>query len=1162
MRGKRLLKPYFQKDEDDYMECISDGTENNIDLSQGIIERSNKRYNQRKNKKVENLSCKSLGNESEKIGVSVLGTLINSLREKNETSESNLVSEKEEKEMIKTNKIGVRDNIKLRKKEKKHKNLEIVDMSNLLKKMDKIVVSKDNLNTRVNSQDNLKNMFDSFDAQGWCDNEYNFDNNLNNYGTTDVENDMINLTDLEKAMLPVIKEDYNSELSINEWLPSRFMELKSEVVRRLDDETIVIENKELCEFFYSQWIEQYNYMSTLTQDFNRDVHDCFVLNGQIPSVSTIKEFNPDLLLDPKDDKMPFTVQDLDGRVILSRLVYIANSQQKQIGEMNKANRCGASVDDYEFRKEYGVISKKAREKLWWLCRMAEHCGLIGREGKKMRYYLVQETGDEEGKVNSFIYANATINSSADITMEIFNQDINNSNENNLVEKSVSFSDKDLFNDEDNYEEYPLSQDLKDEDYLKDEPNQIDVKWSELSSLKISNRVRPWEKKKTESSVVQKSQEKAEKKDTTDSRIKLFKFMLKNIGPRPLWTMKSTSFEKVGRRTNKAGIEIEPPNDLSLREQGQLRIKWIQMRNQAEKLAIHHFKIIDPETKELYGDKLKYWSDLFNINLLIPNPDSPKIKRSGDDSNIKDMKTKEHNEVPIYNSLEDNIKHNSDNSIYESENISNFLPLDIEYVSEDENSDMLNNEIGSDKNANVSENNISVSENEEESKFIGNLDETNEGNSFVDIEEEDLEKASDDPFEGMQEREERHLEENLGDSIGENSERITDDENSDEYDQKVMKEKKEAYKRYITIRNNRRKLKKKMMEKYGHLLENEAEESDEDGVQFLKRGMEEEDSEDCDEDLDWDEISGFSDFIDDDKYNNELDGDAIQAHLKHMKQIEERQYRQLFTLEGLKERKNKIYGFLSEIQDDGVDGETRLEKKNNEIYNPVFFDDVVSEYWTDEEDYEYLSDEEINEKNMVDILGIDYDDWEKDNQKSEIKSSDESINLMRREKYIKLKNALLKEASSQIHLLKQRFHNLEEKMKEDISESEKASLREKYLVNADKLRMLLKSINNACNKCIYENHQYFDHIDISKYIQKRQENKLLKEKKNNNSHDSSEKTKARNNKINKIGNKSDILNYYDSEDELVTNYKLNKKNKNILNVRGARFIIENNNGNRK
>ncbi|OII74818.1 uncharacterized protein cubi_00371 [Cryptosporidium ubiquitum] len=1136
-KGKRLLKPF--ESEEELEEKLAQPSE---EETKSYFE-TKKRLNESKpGISHEGIDKISRRKEKKRVGTGVLGTLVDSIRQKDTQIFDNLEAESLSEE-DKTFKVSKTKNLT---KKRKKKSTESIDISNLLCSLDN-TTSKENHKTNKSNGD-LDSMFESFNIPS-SDTESNSDFqtdrlekiNLNNNerdrkttqdiqsNTSEEDEELFNLTEIEKALKKCVKDDYNPSLKLNEWLPTHCIDVRSEIARQMDDDVEVKEITERHEFFYSQWIEQISYLSSLTKGFTRSIQDCFVREGQILAISSIKENNPELLLDP-DDKILITVQNSDGCVVLNRLVNIANSQEKLLNDMNKETGISTiTEDDSTLRLKYGIISLKARTKLWWFCRMAEHCGLVGREGNNMIKYHVLEKPRKKMS-NSIFSINANIVSSIDPNMDLFNKN-------------------DLDSNKEDYD------DLTDDEYGDKNSdtvrmNEMDSKWSYISSIKVSEKTRPWEKrlKKSELEFSEAKSPKDEESTGNRSKKELFKFMLKNIGPRPIWTSIIGDVDKFGRFP----LEIEPPVNLSLREQGQLKIKWLQMKSQAEKLATHHFKIMDPETKDLDHDIIKYWSKLFKVNLLFPLDETHKIRKvDKSDTNNSNLSIDSSHVVKEVIIEEDNNKDNGNDqkpntfSFFEDANTTkrNSLPLDVEFVSDLSESDpeiIQENDEGCESEEGIVDINEGNKNNDlrAESKL---LDDTNEYYSAEEVLEYGLEKKP-----------ESDKEENIQENEG-----VYDSD-----DEAKLEIKRKAYRKLKAIRRNRRKFKKKMMEKYGHLFEDEAEESDDDGIRILKRGISGDDSDvdDNDDDMDWDELSGFSDFIDDNNYEDgELDGDAIQAHLKHMKQIEEKQYRQLFTLEGIKERKNKVYGFATNL-DDGIEGETRLEKKKNEmLFNSAFFDDdVISEFWTDEEeldDYE----EEIDERDLTEMVGLNYEEWQ-NSLPSKLNSSDESLNEKRKFKYNILKESLIKEASNSINLLKQRFKSIQTKLSEDvdINPEEKRELQTKYMECIEKLKKLLNSIHFACNKCIYENHQFFDHIDIYEYIQKRQEVRKQNKSRVKNADESKVKFKGKyQNKYlrENINPLNKIVNHIsDSEDEIIDHKKVRKSGKNIVNIKGGRFMI--------
>lgn len=1129
-KGKRLLKPVESEEEleEELANCNEEESKSNYEKKK----RSSKNKLKISDERMSKIFCKK---ERKTVGTGVLGTLVNSIKEDDTQmlERSELESISEEEKQFKASKT--KNLIRKRKK----KTSESIDVSNLLNSLDNTALKR---NSKINKSDRgLDTMFESFSIPS-SDTENNSDFQIDHFEKLNTENDekyeninkhihedtseddeLLNLTEIEKALRKCVKDDYNSSLGLNEWLPTHCIDVRSEIARQMDDDVKIKEITERHEFFYSQWMEQIGYLSSLTKGFTRSVKDCFVREGQVLAISSIKESNPELLLDP-DDKILITVQNSDGCVILNRLVNIANSQEKLLIDMNKETEFSRIAEnDSKIRLKYGVISLKARTKLWWFCRMAEHCGLVRREGNNIIKYYVEEKCRKKA-LNSLFSTNADIVSSVDPTMELFNKNGSDSNKDDNSDLS-----EDQYNDKNDKTE---------------KMTEIDSKWSGLSSIKVSDKARPWERrtKNTEVNHIEIKSPKDEKSTLNCSKKKLFKFMLKNIGPRPIWS--STSIIRDADNSGEFPIEVEPPTNLSLREQGQLKIKWLQMKSQAEKLATHHFKIMDPETKDLDHDSLKYWSKLFKVNLLFPLDETVKIRRvDKSDANNSSMFIENNlamTEVVVETNDEDKRDDQNSNSVMFFEDINktkrNSLPLDVEFVSDLSESDpeiIQENDNRYKPEVETTEINQDEMRNDilAESKLA---DDTNEYHSAEEVFEYELkEKSESDKEECIQESEE---------------------DNDSEEENLEIKEK--LYKKLKAIRRNRRKFKKKMMEKYGHLFENEAEESDDDGVKILKRGIDGDDSDDDnDDEMDWDELSGFSDFIDDNNYEDgELDGDAIQAHLKHMKQIEEKQYRQLFTLEGIKERKNKVYGFAAN-QDDGIEGETRLEKKKNEmLFNSAFFDDdVISELWTDEEMDDY--DEEIDERNLTEMVGLEYEEWQ-NSIRNKVNSSDESLNEKRRLNYNILKESLIKEASSSINLLKQRLKSIQYKLNEHDGNSleDKKELQTKYIEYIEKMKKLLHSIHSACNKCIYENYQFFDHIDIYEYIQKRQEAK--KQKKPNIKNTDKLKSKYQSkyfreniNPLNKVINTNS-----DSEDEIINQKKIHMNGKNIVNIKGGRFMI--------
>lgn len=1159
---KRLLKPVESEEEldEELPHPVGEESSDDFGTKKKLIKNKFGAFS-------ENVDQISQKKEKRRGGTGVLGTLIDSIREKDtqkmDDSEFESVSEKDEQ--FKTSKVK-----RLSKKRKK-KGADSIDVSNLLCSLDNTSKQK----SKSKSNRDLDTMFESFSMPS-SDSESNFGSKMDDFendvidrkvdkeihdNTSEEDDEFLNLTEIEMALRKCVKNDYNPSLELNEWLPTQCIDVRSEVAHQMDDDVIINEITEKHEFFYSQWIEQIGYLSSLTKGFTRNIQECFVREGQISSISNIKESNPELLLDP-EDKILITVQNSDACVILNRLVNIANSQEKLIIEMSKETGI-SNIDekDSTIRLKYGIISLKARSKLWWFCRMAEHCGLVGREGNNMiKYYVLDKSRKETS--NSIFSTNADIISSIDPSMELFNK---NNSESNMDD------DNDMTGDEcgENHAE-------------TEQMSEMDSKWLDISSIKVSNKVRPWERR---AKKVETKSQNVEGSIANCSKKELFKFMLKNIGPRPIWT-NSGAIGDVNNH-NKFNIEIEPPTNLSLREQGQMKIKWLQMKNQAEKLATHHFKIMDPETKDLDHDNLKYWCKLFKVNLLFPPCKSDNIRRVGNNdtinSNIPLEKNPEIVEVmkDVKNNQYVNNQKISPLSYFENitENKRNSLPLDVEFISESDGEAIEEIDQGYDHAPEVEEKKGEEKEEEgEEEEGEEEVEEEEEQEEEEEKDEKDVRGADDmdqvnanhynegenkladvNEYHSAEEIFNQEIDEKTESDKEGNIKEREDNENSEE--ETNLKMRIEAHKRLKAIRKKRMKLKRKMMERYGHLFENEAEESDDDGIKILRRGIggDYSDDDDDDDDIDWDELSGFSDFIDDNNYENgELDGDAIQAHLKHMKEIEEKQYRQLFTLEGIKERKNKVYGFAAG-QDDGIEGETRLEKKKNELlFNSAFFDDdVISEFWTDEEeldDYE----EEIDERNLTEMLGLNYEEWQNSLPKK-TNSSDESLNEQRKLKYNILKESLIKEASGSINILKQRLKSIQTKLsiEENISPNEKNQLQTKYIECMEKLKKLLHSIHSACNKCIYENPQFFDHIDIYEYIQKREESRSKKKFKAKNTEDKiKQKCKYQNkylrenvNPLNKIGKTGS-----DSEDDIINRKRVQKNGKNIVNVKGGRFKI--------
>lgn len=1077
------------------------------------VKKKSNRDESRESPSPENVGLKSHKGERKGRGTGVLSALIDSIREVESVSfedSGSLVSSEEGNEQPKRGKS------RKQSKKRKKKDAESVDISDLLTSLESQAL-KQSSETKGLKRD-MSSTFDAVSIPSssdestpdsrpdfGCETQESLSGVTSNQEQEDDE-EILSLTELEVALRRCVREDYSSSLKLNEWLPSQCIDARSEVARQMNEDVKAEDISERHEFFYSQWMEQIGYLSSLTKGFTRKIHDCFVNKDQISAISNIKESNPELLLDP-EDKILISVRNSEGCVILNRLVNIANSQEKLISEMNKeTGGSKAEESDSSLRLKYGVISLKARTKLWWYCRMAEHCKLVGREGGNViKYYVVENVRGGRRNSSSLIFSeNADIISSTDPTMQLFEKD------GSEVKKGET---------EHGGDEYEESGD----EIAK--MSELDSKWLELSSsVKVSNRARPWEKRRNEAEPKAPETKSPDVEEDTTSRSKeLFKFMLKNIGPRPIWT--STNIIGNKDELGEPPIEIEPPRNLSSREQGQLKIKWLQMKSQAEKLATHQFKIMDPETRDLDYDSLKHWCELFKVNLLFPRRETHKTRRI-DKYNILDTNQSmesEHLPAVVTEAVSETLI-SQDKELGESltdafETVTttkrNSLPLDLEYVSDVSGSEVeVIQEEGDVSDAEAVDLNLSKTDNDSE-----NIDD--------DYSVEDL----------------------TGHELGKDG-----SEEEDREDETNLGMRKEAYRKLKAIRRNRRRFKKRMMEKYGHLFENEAKESDEDGANILGRGVHgNDDDEDDDDDIDWDELSGFSDFIDDNNYEDgELDGDAIQAHLRHMKQIEEKQYRQLFTLEGIKERKNKIYGFAAD-QDDGIEGETRLEKKKNEmLFNSAFFDDdVISELWTDEEEQDDY-DEEIDERNLTDMLGVDYEEWQNSLPKK-ANSSDESLNEQRKLKYNILKDSLIKESSANINIIKQRLHSIKTKLTGDnLSQEEKKGLEAKYLESMEKLKKLLNSIHFACNKCIYENPQFFDHIDIYLYIQKRQEARQEKKPKDRDKNRPKQKGSFLRENSNSL-NESHMT-VSDSEDEIVSQKKVLKSKKNVVNVKGGRFII--------
>ncbi|KAL7066683.1 hypothetical protein ACR3K2_28920 [Cryptosporidium serpentis] len=1017
------------------------------------------------------------------------------------------------------------------------------------------------------------------------------------------------LSSLEKLLIPFIFKNDSILYGVKEWIPSTFFNLKSNIIlSNLDNSDYNKVDGRSLAFFYGKWIEQYGYLACITNNFTRPLLESFVFGDNIQVCRDTKKY-PNYFLDI-NDSVVVSVQDNFGRVVLSKLISVANTQLKLIKKMNK-NKDYLISEDYSERLKWGLISIRSRTKLWWLCRAAQHCKYINKYGKTYQKYSMNFNNQKITSIdigNSIDTPNslstiASINTAKDATMGLFEND---------TKSDIDYSDTD--------NKLKIDKDL-------------DSKWNEILDLSTSNKMRPWEKwskdrinikslynlknsksecsnisaydtnKNKETENIQNLKfmniEKSNQKSNFDSQYHIFKFMLYNLGPMPTWT---TLSNKSGDDLSMYNVIIEPPKQLSLREQSQAKIRRIKLKKQAENLAINHFDILDSKSMELKIEKLKHWNSYFNLNLFLPGyPNIKKMKMESVTGNelkkINSSISKDH----ILNLKEpvDNLRHNFEilssslnntsyslensescdklNKIYEKvDDFTPSLPLEIEYIS-DKQLDNLDNDgkidyieddiihkIDKDKNFTDSEYSIKKDIKYIKSSFEDSIIEKDISEQIINISLDSQEKIN--------------FTNNLLDSgMKENlsSESLEDQNLISEI---LTQKQKVAYNRLKKIRIKKRKLIRKIKEEYGHLLEQEAEESENDdhiyGLHKITKqnnNLQDEDDEYDDDHLDWDEISDISDLIDNEATDDEigLNGDAMQAHLKHIQEIEERQYRQLFTLEGLKERKSSLYNFPN-LVDDNLDGETRLERKRNEMSNHfMYMDDVISELWTDDEykDDEY-EDEILDDDDLATLIGVDANYWKKF-VKFGIDSQSESgneIDKLRQSKFEELKRGLIKEASGQIKHLKQiiinknmNFNNYNHSndieksiidlnsMGENINKETNHEINlldvssEKQSITIKKLEELLQSIHLACHRCIYLNSHVFDHIKISDYLEKRQVAKKIRKTKN-----------ISNNKINKDIKKIDSV-FWKSENNVS-----NMKNPPIMQINNLNNIKSLNN----
>ncbi|OII74161.1 hypothetical protein cand_017410 [Cryptosporidium andersoni] len=1075
------------------------------------------------------------------------------------------------------------DNLKKREKKRRFKlkigdkgNKSDIDVDNFLSKLDVLTsAKKQSANSHeyydLNKNNNISKkiygdslyedrLFESINCN--LDEKAEDSNNMIvNKTPQELNLNIEELSSLERLLIPFVFKDDSILYEVKEWIPSTFFNLKSNIISNLDNSDYNKVDGRSLAFFYEKWIEQYGYLACITNNFTRPLTESFVFGDNIQVCRDTKKY-PNYFLDI-NDSVVVSVQDNCGRVVLSKLISVANTQLKLIKKMNE-NKDNLNSEDQSERSRWGLISIKSRTKLWWLCRAAQHCKYINKYGKTYQKYSMNFNNHN---ITSFDIDNsidtpdslstiASINTAKDTTMDLFEND---------TKSDIDYSDTD--------------------NKLKIDEN-LDSKWNEILDLSTSSKMRPWEKwskgridikglynlkdsksecsninaydnnkdKKTENIQGLKfiNVEKSNQKSNFDSQYHIFKFMLYNLGPMPTWT---TLGNKSGDDLPIYTIIIEPPKQLSLREQSQARIRRIKLKKQAENLAINHFDILDSKTMELKVEKLKHWNSYFNLNLFLP--EYPNIKKVKIESVTENELKKINSSISQDNILNleepvDNLKHNFEilsnslnnisyslensescdelNKIYEKVDFTPSLPLEIEYISDEQLDNLDDGEVDYIEDDIIHK--INKGENSIDSEYSIKKDikhiKSSSENSI--IEKEISEQIINTPLDN---HEKINFTNNLLDNgIKENlsSESLEDKNLVREI---LTQEQRVTYNRLKKIRNKKRKLIRKIKEEYGHLLEQEAEESenDDDNIYGLHKitkqsnDLQDEDDEYGDNDLDWDEISDISDLIDNRVIDDEigLNGDAMQAHLKHIQEIEEKQYRQLFTLEGLKERKSSLHN-LSNLVDDNLDGETRLERRRNEVSNHfMYMDDVISELWTDDEyeDDEY-EDEILNDDSLATLIGVDTNYWKKFvkfGSESQSESGSE-IDKLRQSKFEELKRGLIKEASGQIKHLKQiiinkdinfnnynNSNNIEKSiidlssMGENINKETNHEVNlldvssEKQSIAIKKLEELLQSIHLACYRCIYLNSHVFDHIEISDYLEKRQVAKKIRKTEN-------------------------------------------------------------------
>ncbi|EEA08240.1 uncharacterized protein CMU_019830 [Cryptosporidium muris RN66] len=1087
------------------------------------------------------------------------------------------------------------DNFKEKRKKKRFKlkiddkgNKSDIEIDNFLSKLDVLTsakkqsaniheydLNKDNNMSKKIYEDSLyeDNLFGSINCN--LDEKADESNNMVvNKTPHELNINIEELSLLEKLLIPFVFKDDSILYGVKEWIPSTFFNLKSNIISNLDNSDCNKVDGRSLAFFYEKWIEQYGYLACITNNFTRPLIESFVFGNNIQVCRDTKKY-PNYFLDI-NDSVVVSVQDNCGRVVLSKLISVANTQLKLIKKMNENKDNLNSVDQSE-RLRWGLISIKSRTKLWWLCRAAQHCKYIDKHGKTYQKYSMNfnnqkitslDIGNSIDTPNS-LSTIASINTAKDTTMDLFEND---------TKSDIDYSDTD--------------------NKLKIDEN-LDSKWNEILDLSTSNKMRPWEKwskdridtkglynlkdlkseysnisayntnknKKTENIQGLKfiNIEKSNQKSNFDSQYHIFKFMLYNLGPMPTWT---TLNNKSGDDLPIYTIIIEPPKQLSLREQSQTKIRRIKLKKQAENLAINHFDILDSKTMELKVEKLKHWNLYFNLNLFLP--EYPNIKKVKIESVTENELKKINSSISQDNILNleepvDNLRHNFEilsnslnNTSYSLENsescdelnkiyekVDDFipsLPLEIEYIS-DEQLDNLDNDgevdyIEDDIIHKINKDGNSIDSEYSIKKDIKHIKSSFENSIIGEEISEQIINTSLDNHEKI------NFANNLDNGIKENlsPESL---ENQNLVPEILTQKQRVAYNRLKKIRIKKRKLIRKIKEEYGHLLEQEAEESENDdniyGLHKITKQSNDLQDEDDDNDLDWDEISDISDLIDNGVIDDEigLNGDAMQAHLKHIQEIEEKQYRQLFTLEGLKERKSSLHNFLN-LVDDNLDGETRIERRRNEMSNHfMYMDDVISELWTDDEykDDEY-EDEILNDDNLATLIGVDTNYWKKFvkfGSDSQSENGNE-IDKLRQSKFEELKRGLIKEASSQIKHLKQiiinkdvnfnnnnNSNNMEKSiidlssMAENINKEINHEVNlldvssEKQSIAIKRLEELLQSIHLACHRCIYLNSHVFDHIEISDYLEKRQVAKKIRKTEN-----------IGNNKINKDIKKIDSV----------------------------------------